>query len=252
MQLKLNGMDEEIVSQASAKDFTIHHVIETTHHYLVVAAICTIEKIQDQNKLYTVKVLFDDQSEREKDIFDNELQILSALPSHRNIVHCHSNFISILPESFLKCLPQLKTTEQREVIQVRRQFIVCDYYAQNLSDWLSKKTFPLRLEDVLKLAEQILSIFKHLKESRICHLKIEPSNFQMTESDKIVISDFQHAVQFEDESFLLPCQRAELISDDDSAYLAPEVMNQLYQCGGNSSISGTVYRVLNERLSNCE
>ena len=104
----------------------------------------------------------------------------------------------------------------------------------------------------MKLAEQILSIFKHLEENRICHLKIGPSNFQMTESDKIVISDFQHAVQFEDESFLLPCQRAELISDDDSAYLAPEVMNQLYQCGGNSSISGTVYRVLNERLSNCE
>ena len=233
----MDTMDKELLLKALAKDFTLHHIIKITHHCLVVAAFCTMKEIQNQTKLYTVKVLFDDQSEKEKDIFENELQILSALPSHRNIVHCHSNFISVVPESFLECLPQLVTSEQSEVVQVRRKFIVCDFHARDLSDWLSKKTFPLCLEDILKLAEQILSIFKHLEENRICHLTIGPSDFKMTDSDNTIISDFQRAVQFEDKSFLLPCQRSELINTD-CGYLAPEVLSQLYEYKRNASLSG--------------
>lgn len=221
----------------SAKDFNIQHVIEATQSRLTVVASCTMEGYGDPSKLYTVKVLFDDQSTMERNNFENEIQIVSTLSPHSSIVQLLSNFVSTVPESFVDCLPenvQLKFSEERELQRARKKFVVYDYHTQQLSDWLSKNPFPLCLEDALELAEQFLIIFKHLENHQVCLFDIELSDFCKSDSGSIVLHGLQCAVQCTGSSFMLPVSGRAGQCCTDSAYIAPEVLNGLAECRRSS------------------
>ncbi len=230
------------VFQMSAEHFNIQYVLESTQNLLTVVAGYNMVEYGDPSKLYVVKILFDNQPSIERDRFENERQTLSKLPSHPNIVQLESSFISTMPESFIECLPenvQLKFNEEEELKLERKQFLVYHYHPQQLSNWLSENPLPLCLETALKLAEEILTIFKHLEKYQICYLNIQLSDFGKQDDGSLVLNELKHAVQCENGWFMLPASKA-VLCNSASSYVAPEVLNGLMEWRRSTPLFGEV------------
>ena len=223
-----------ILNVARASDFVIQHVIGSGQNGIVVAAKCTRKGLTDPNKLYAVKLLFNfthEYSSVIRNTYENEWLILSRLLPHDNMVRFWSQFICVIPPAFSKILPEhvrkftTHTSKSGVVVPSKGQFLVLDFHPEDFKSWSSRLSSPLSFETVLRFTEQLLEAVLYLEKNLIRHLDLKTSNLLVAaEDEKIVLCDFGCAVQFEDESFVLPYARGSHAGGN-RAHLAPEVLS---------------------------
>lgn len=222
----------KILSSSNATDFEIQHVVGMGQNGMVVAAKCTKPDLPDPDKLYAVKLLFNFTHEYTsviRNTYENEWLILSRLLPHENIVRFWAQFISIIPEYFSVLLPndiQKYTTHKSrtgKVVPSKGQFLVLDYYPQDLQKWSEKASLPLEFGMTLNLTVQLLQAVLYLEKNCIRHLDLKMTNLLISEDNKLKVCDFGCAVQFPDESFILPYTRG-MLAGGNRAHLAPEVL----------------------------
>lgn len=224
-----------VLNSCKASDFTIQQKLGAGANGLVVSARCTKEGNPQPAKLYAVKLLFNFTHEYTsvvRNAYENEWLILSRLLPHENVVRFCAQFISPIPESFVKYVPHDKKEHCRrksrsgQTVVAKGQFLVLDYHPFDLEKWISVSKFPrpLDFELLLGLVEQILEGVLYLEKNLIRHLDLRLDNMLVTEEEKIVLCDFGCAIQFPDKSFTLPYVRGSLPGGN-KAHLAPEVLN---------------------------
>ena len=205
---------------------------------LVVAATCNKPGLPVQQKRYAVKLLYNFSHEYSSVVnnsFENEWLILSRLLPHPNVVRFWAQFVSLIPSSFRKLLPEdlrAKSVyrDRSGVSHPRKgQFLVLDHHQQNLTDWMNLSSFPLSYDVTLRLTEQIMQALLYLEKNRIRHLDMKPSNILVAHEDRPILCDFGCAIQFPDVSFKLSYTRGMQVSGN-KAHLAPEVLSSTHLC----------------------
>ena len=230
-------LGKEFFSKVSAKDFTIEQVIDASEHRVTVGARVSAGG-QLSSCLYTVQLVVTAHPQCEI-----ETQMIPELPPINGLAKLRAHFVSSVPEPFFQLLPlQAQTatdgTKQDDSVEIIGHFFVYDFYPQTLNGWLFKKTFPLRFEVALKLAERILKIIEFLEENCVCHLELAMERVFMTEDNQIVIG-LDHAVKFEDHTFQLAHEQVDLLDRRAcSDHAAPEVLNRLHECQRDTTTAG--------------
>ena len=235
-----------VLSKAKANDFSIQHHVGSGQNGLVVAAKCNLKGLQDPNKLYAVKLLFNfthEYSSVVSNSYENEWLLLSRLLPHDNIVRFWTQFISTIPEEFVKLLPvemqrfAFRKNHEGQYIPTKGQFIVLDYHSKDLSSWVLERSFPSPFEIVLKFTEKILEAVLFLETNCIRHLDLKLGNLLTTENEDVVVCDFGLAVKFADDTFTLSYTRG-MLPGGNRAHLAPEVLNTYHKCRQGQVQSG--------------
>ncbi len=229
----MNISELTALNSCKASDFEIKRPLGTGQNGLVVAAKCRKEGLPHPDKTYAVKLLFNFTHEYTsvvRNAYENEWLILSRLFPHENIVRFWGQFISPIPDGFVKLLdPETqkhctKKNRSGQVVATKGQFLVLDYHPHNLKEWMSAFPHQLEYETVLNFTEQLMEGILYLESNNVCHLDLKLNNILVTEEEKIVLCDFGCAVQFEDSSLILPFVRTSLPGGN-KAHLAPEILN---------------------------
>ena len=202
------------------------------------AATCNKPGLPVQKKRYAVKLLYNfthEYSSVVNNSFENEWLILSRLLPHRNVVRFWAQFVSPIPPSFSRLLPddlraKCVCKDRSGVNRPRKgQFLVLDHHQQNLSDWMNQSSLPLSYDITLTMTEQIIHALIYLEKHRIRHLDLKTSNILIANENQPILCDFGCAVQFPDNSFKLPYTRGVQMGGN-RAHLAPEVLSAGHLC----------------------
>lgn len=243
---KMDVGELNALSSSKASDFEIRQEVGSGQNGLVVAARCRREGVPDPHKLYAVKLLFNFTHEYTsvvRNAFENEWLILSRLLPHENVVRFWAQFISVIPESFVRLLPPetrehcRKKSKNGQMVATKGQFLVLDYHPSDLECWLNKRDRPLAFDTLLNLTEQVLEGILYLEKNLIRHLDLKLSNILVTEGEKIALCDFGCAVQYPDKSFTIPFMRG-MLPGGNKAHLAPEVLNVHHKFKRNPNQTG--------------
>ena len=238
LPLQLEVLELSTLTSSSAADFSVIHALGSGNSGLVVAATCKRPGLPVQDKRYAVKLLYNfshEYSSVMNNSLENEWLILSRLLPHPNIVRFWAQFVSTIPTSFSKHLPddlRAKSVykDRSGVTQARKgQFLVLDHHQQNLIDWMDQFPLPLSYEVTLNMTEQILHALLYLERNTIRHLDLKRSNILITNGDCPVICDFGCAVQFPDATFVLAYTHGVPVGGN-RAHLAPEVLSTSHKC----------------------
>ena len=224
-----------VLNSCKACDFAIQKKLGAGANGLVVSARCTKQGTPNPAKIYAVKLLFNFTHEYTsvvRNAYENEWLILSRLLPHENVVRFCAQFISPIPESFVKHVPQdkkdfcRKKNRSGQMVMTKGQFLVLDYHPFDLEKWITASKFPcpLQFETLLNIVEQILEGVLYLEKNRIRHLDMRMDNMLVSEDERVMLCDFGCAIQFPDSTFALPYVRGSLPGGN-KAHLAPEVLN---------------------------
>ena len=248
MPTKLEVLELTTLTSSSAADFRVLHALGSGNSGLVVAATCSKQGLPVQDKHYAVKLLYNfshEYSSVMNNSLENEWLILSRLLPHPNIVRFWAQFVSPIPQSFSKLLPddlRAKSVYKDRLggTQPRKgQFLVLDHHQQNLTDWIAEMSLPLSYELTLTMTEQILQALCYLEKNRIRHLDLKPSNVLLASRNRPVLCDFGCAMQFQDATFVLPYTRGVQVGGN-RAHLAPEVLSSAHKCRHEPSKPGSI------------
>lgn len=239
---RMELLEHRVLSSAGANDFVVQSLLGVGQSGMVVAARCSCDGLPRPDKLYAVKLLFNFTHEYSSVIsnsYENEWLLLSRLLPHNHIIRFWVQFISPIPDAFLRIAPPAvsQQAERRnssgKCVRKKGQFLVLDYHPFTLQSRLSPGSPPLPPFLLLTYAQQLLSALCYLqKEYRICHLDLKLSNVLLSEGGQLVLCDFGSAVQFADEGFGLRWHHGMSVGGN-KAHLAPEVCSSHYRCRTN-------------------
>ncbi|XP_063688528.1 serine/threonine-protein kinase BRSK1-like isoform X4 [Bolinopsis microptera] len=226
-----------ILSAARAGDFALERVLGNGDNGVVVSAKCTRRGLPFSNKLYAVKILFNDNALRTRDIrdaFENEWEILSRIRTHPHIIRYWSQFVDVVPEVIAR---QCK----HPTPNMQSQFVIMDFHHNNFGGKRATLPTPLPVNTGMKYCVQLADGLVFLKSQGVLHLDLKPDNILLSDTDNIIICDFGCALQFDTESMRKTLMRGEPPGGN-PAHLSPEVLNEFFraQRGGPSAEAATV------------
>ena len=234
--------EHRVLSSAVASDFVVQHLLGVGQSGMVVAARCRCQGLPHPNKLYAVKLLFNFTHEYSSVInnsYENEWLLLSRLLPQPHIIRLWAQFISPIPDSFLRLAPPevsqqaKRRTSSGKWVEKKGQFLVLDYHPCTLQSRFYPGAAPLSPLLLLSYAQQLLSAVRYLQEEyHICHLDLKLSNVLISEDERLVLCDFGSAIQFADEGCCMRWQHGMSVGGN-RAHLAPEVCSSHYRCRTN-------------------
>ena len=223
-----------VLNTAVADDFQIVDVIGVGQHGIVLAAKCMRPGLPDADKLYAVKLLFTfmhDFSSVVRNAYENEWGILSRILPQKNIVRYWAQFISVIPDQFIKHLPEnvrsfaAQKDRSGEFVRRKGQFVVFDYHPNNLRVWLENKAVPLPFDLLFSLVRQLFEAVHHLQQSKVAHLDLKLDNILVSREGQLCLCDFGCAHQFSGNDFLMEYRHGNVVGGN-KAHLAPEILTQ--------------------------
>ncbi|KAL5271322.1 hypothetical protein ACHWQZ_G001830 [Mnemiopsis leidyi] len=255
-----------ILSASRAADFSLDRILGNGDNGVVVSAKCSRRGLPFPNKLYAVKILFNDNALRTRDIrdaFENEWEILSRIRTHPHIIRYWSQFVDIVPEviarqckhptpnmqsqnrsTHARLFPPLTdnqriTNTHNPIIhhsQFSSQFVIMDFHHNNFGRKRATLPTPLPINTGMKYCVQLADGLVFLKSQGVLHLDLKPDNILLSDTDDIIICDFGCAQQFDTESMRMSLVRGQPPGGN-PAHLSPEVLNEFFrvQRGGPSA-----------------
>ena len=216
-----------VLSAARAPDFTLDRVLGTGDNGVVVSAKCTRRGLPRTDKLYAVKILFNDSALRSREIrahFTNEWEILSRIRTHPHVIRYWSQFVDLVPDVIAK-------KSKYPLPNLQSQFVILDYHGSSMGRVRASLPALLPVHTGMRYCRQLADGLAFLKAQGVLHLDLKPDNVLLSdvdEGDDIIICDFGCAQQFDNETMKLELARGETPGGN-PAHLAPEVLNEWYR-----------------------
>lgn len=241
-----DAVDMQIVSAANAANFDLEAPVGGGTSGHVFSAKCTRPGLSVPEREYALKVVysFGVSTRVARNTYENECDVLSALPRHQNVTRFWGQFLDEIPDAVLAAMPDF---QQRQASYVdhsgatrrrRAQFVVVDYFRTSLRAARSRMAVPLAGATLVRYLGDILRAVAHFDVHRIAHLDLKLENLLLAppsetgsasiafapEDGKVVVADFGAAVRFPTASMELAFVSG-LFVGGNHMHLAPEVLN---------------------------
>lgn len=243
---RLVDSDQElrIIGRARSAEFEVHSKLGHGCDGLVVAARCSRAGLSSPGKLYAVKMLFNfglaEDSKTLREFYMNEWKILSQLPSHDNICRFLTEFRDVIPEPFFQLIPPdiqglaVHDTGPQRGNYRKTQFVVFEFYQQDLKTRRFGFPTPLPLGDAKRFACDLLNAACLLKNHRVVHLDLKLDNIMVANDGHLVLIDFGYARQMTTQEMRYPFTVGMALGGN-QIHLAPEVLQKFRELSGRES-----------------